>query len=130
MSRYYTKNTYTPVNPRNKRNRYHMKNAYTPVNPIAQDIEGEAQRAERETSQMPQQGLRERKGWKCDECGIVLKDNPKMLRIHFARVFCIGCYAEQPSKNYRKQKGRRSYKRFMERYGKEWQWHRRRAGMV
>lgn len=103
---------------------HYKKNSYSPVN-RTQHIG--AQRAEceifRETKQIPRRpnpSVRERKGWKCDECGIVLKDNHEMLRRHFAQALCIGCRAEQPGKNHRKLKGRQTYKRFMEKYGKEW----------
>jgi hypothetical protein len=101
--------------------RHYKKNAYSPVNRTqhigAQSAEHESPR---ETKQTLPPKRREQKGWKCDECGIVLKDNHKMLHIHYGRILCTGCYAEQPGKKHRKQKGRRSYKRFIERYGKEW----------
>ena len=109
--------------------RYYNKNSYSPVS-RTQHIG--VQRAEceisRETKQIPlNRSVRERKGWKCDECGIVVKENHKMLHIHFVQTLCIGCHAEQPDKNHRKLKKRRTYKRFMERYGKEWR--RRRVGL-
>ena len=70
------------------------------------------------------------KGWKCDKCGISLKDNHEMLHTHHAnginrntlrhlQALCIGCHAEQPCKNHCQLKQKRTYKRFMERYGKE-----------
>ena len=107
--------------------RHYKKNSYSPVN-RTQHIG--AQRAEREISRETKQippGFRERKGWKCVECGIVLKDNHKMLHIHDNRLLCTGCYAEQPGKKHLKQKGRRPYKRFMGQYGKDWC--RRRGGL-
>ena len=75
--------------------------------------------------------VREQKGWQCDECGIVLKDNHEMLHTHHVKginrntlknlqALCIGCHAEQPGKNPRELKERRTYKRFMEKYGKVW----------
>ena len=101
--------------------RHYTKNAYSPVN-RTQHIE--ARGAEREifpeTKQKLPPGLREKKGLKCDECGIVLKENKKMLRIYLAALLCMGCYAEQDDKNSRRVKNRRTYKRFMEQYGKEW----------
>ena len=74
--------------------------------------------------------VREQKNWQCDKCSISLKDNHEMLHTHHAnginrntlrhlQALCIGCHAEQPGKNHRQLKKRRTYKRFMERYGKE-----------
>ena len=108
MSRYYTKNASSPVN----RTQY-----------IGAQM-AERERVSRERSGKTTQSLREKKGWKCDECGIVLKNNPKMLHKHYSRIMCLGCAAEQPGKKHLKQKGRRPYKRFIGQYGKEW--HRRR----
>ena len=75
--------------------------------------------------------VREQKNWQCDECGISLKDNHEMLHIHHAKgirrntfadlqALCIGCHAEQPGKNHRQIKKKRTYKRFMERFGEQW----------
>lgn len=75
--------------------------------------------------------VRESKGWQCAECGIVLKDNHEMLHTHHTvgqnlnslehlQALCIGCHAEQPGGNHRQLKKRRTYKRFMEKFGKEW----------
>ena len=75
--------------------------------------------------------IREQKGWCCDECGISLKENHEMLHTHHTlgqnlnslkalQALCIGCHAEQSGKNHRQIKKRRTYKRFMEKYGKEW----------
>ncbi len=104
--------------------RHYKKNSYSPVN-RTQSIG--SQRAEceifTETKRLSNRSVREWKGWKCDKCGIVLKDNDEMLRRHL----CIGCRAERPGKNHRKLKGRQTYKRFMEKYGKEWR--RRRGGL-
>ena len=72
--------------------------------------------------------VREQKGWQCDECGISLKDNYEMLHTHHVnginrntlknlQALCIGCHAEQPGKNHCQLKERRTYKRFMEKYG-------------
>ena len=36
------------------------------------------------------------------------------------QTLCIACHAEQSGKNHRQLKKRRTYKRFMEKYGKEW----------
>ena len=76
-------------------------------------------RKSRKTKQIPP-SVRERKGWKCDECGIVLIENKKMLRIRLAMLLCMGCYAEKDSKNVRQIKKTPTYKRFMKRYRKEW----------
>ena len=75
--------------------------------------------------------VRDQKGWQCDECGITLRDNHERVHTHHAKginrwtladlqALCIACHAEQPGKNHRQLKKRRTYKRFMERYGKEW----------
>ena len=75
--------------------------------------------------------VREQKGWCCDECGISLKDNHEMLHTHhtigqnvnlleYLEVLCIGCHAEQSGKRHRQIKKTRTYKRFMEKYDKEW----------
>ena len=107
--------------------RHYTKNAFSPGNRTSHIG---AQRAEREsfweTKQTLPPRVREQKGWKCDECGIVLKDNYEMLKRHHNQILCVGCYAEQPGKNNRRVKKRRTYKRFMERYSKEWR--RRREG--
>ena len=77
-------------------------------------------------------GVRDQKGWQCDKCGISLKDNHEMLHTHHANginrhtlhdlnALCIGCHAEQPGKNHRQLKQKRTC-----RYGKEW---RKRWGM-
>ena len=109
--------------------RYYKKNSYSPVSRTqhigAQPAESEISR---ETEQIPlNRSVRERKGWKCDKCGIVLKDNHKMLYLYFLQTLCIGCHAEHPGKKHRKLKKKRTYKRFMKRYGKEWR--RRRGGL-
>jgi hypothetical protein len=89
-----------------------------------------AQRAEEEispkTNQIPREpncGGSEQKVRKCYECGIMLKDT-QLYIIDWInqdlQALCIGCHAEQPGKERRKLKKRRTYKRFMERYGKEW----------
>ena len=75
--------------------------------------------------------VREQKGWKCDVCGISLKNNREMVHTHHAKginrhtladlqALCIGCYAEQPGRNHKKIKETRTYKRFMERFGEQW----------
>lgn len=109
MSRHYKKNSYSPVN----------RTQHIGAQRAEHEISKETKQIRRGFRELPRR-FRERKGWKCDECGIVLKDNHEMLRTHFAQVLCIGCHAEQPSKNYRKLRERRTYKRFMERYGKDW----------
>ena len=102
--------------------RYYTKNASSPVN-RTQYIgaqRGVRETVAREISRKTTQSLREKKGWKCDECGLVLKGNPKLLHKHYSRLLCLGCTAEQPGKKHLKQKGRRPYKRFIGQYGKEW----------
>ena len=75
--------------------------------------------------------VRDQKGWQCDECGISLKDNHEMLHTHhtigpnvnsleYLQALCIGCHAEQFGGNHRQIKKRQTYKRFIEKYGKEW----------
>ncbi len=102
--------------------KYYTKNAFSPVS-RTQHVGAQMAERQRErplgTTQSPQ-SLREKKGWKCDECGIVLKNNPKMLHKHYGRIMCLGCAAEQPGKKHLKQKGRRPYKRFIGQYGEKW----------
>ena len=105
--------------------RYYKKNAYSSVNRTRHIG---AQRAERESLRETNQRLpprgREQKGRKCHKCGIMLKD-PRLYIIDWInqnlQALCIECYAEKPGENHWKLRERRTYKRFMERYGKEWQ---------
>ncbi len=110
---------------------YYTRNASSPVNRTqyigAQRGVRETvarKRSQKTTPKRSRKTIRERKGWKCDECGLVLKDNPELLHRHYTQLLCLGCTAaEQPGKKHLKQKGRRSYKRykrFIEQYGKEW----------
>ena len=79
--------------------------------------------------------LRRQKAWKCDECHITVKyniSNRGMLQTHHIygvkhntikdlQVLCIGCHAEKPGENHQKLTEERTYERFMEIHGKEWQ---------
>ena len=89
-------------------NRYYTKKSYFPVN-RTQHIGAQSAEREsfRETRQIRTPRGRKRKVWKCDECGIVLKDNQGMLRRHPNHILCLGCHAEQPGKNHRKLKKKR-----------------------
>ena len=112
MGRHYTKNAWSPV-PRTQYIGAQMEERET----VAR------KRSRKTTPKRSRKTIRERKGWKCDECGLVLKDNPKWLHRHHTQLFCLGCTVEQLGKKHLKQKGRRSYKRykrFIEQYGKEW----------
>lgn len=75
--------------------------------------------------------VREQKGWQCDECGFLLKDDHEMLqthhvygvkynKIHDLQALCIGCHAEQPGEKHRRLKKRHTYKSFMKKHGKQW----------
>ncbi len=67
--------------------------------------------------------------WKCDECGINLKFQPRFLHAHHKwgvrynrpvdlRALCIGCHAEQLA--HGRMKGLPDYLKFMELYGRIW----------
>ena len=71
---------------------------------------------------------RENAGWKCEECGMDLKLNPKFLHTHHLRgtrysdpedlrALCIGCHAEQPR---HQMKHLPDYLEFMDKYGHIW----------
>ena len=70
-------------------NRYYTKKSYSPVN-RTQHIGAQSAEREsfRETRQIRTPRGRKRKVWKCDECGIVLKDNQGMLRRHPNHILC------------------------------------------
>ena len=83
MSRYYNKNSYTKLN----------RTQHIGAQPAEREIS-------RETEQRPEnQSVREQKGRKCHECGIVLKDK-RLYVIDWIdgnlQTLCIECYAEQP----------------------------------
>ena len=40
--------------------------------------------------------------------------------LEYLEALCIGCHVEPDSKNHRQIKKRRTYKRFMKKYGKQW----------
>lgn len=89
-------------------NRHYTKNAYSPVS-RTQHIG--AQRAEREisseTNQIPTPGVREEKGRKCHECGIMLKDTQFYIIDWInqnLQTLCIGYHAEQPGKEWRRHR--------------------------
>ncbi len=73
---------------------------------------------------------REKAGWKCEQCGIDLSDDPKYLDTHHVRgnrhnnledlmALCIGCHAEQKWHEEIKTKDSR-YREFMDLYGDSW----------
>ena len=122
MGRYYTKNAYVPVG------RIHYIGAqYIGAGRAEREIDAQRAKKRKIPRKTKQRSMRERKGWKCDECSIMLIRNKKMLRIRFAMLLCMGCYAELDAKNSRQIKKTPTYKRFIGKYGKAW--HRRFKGL-
>ena len=71
---------------------------------------------------------RDKVGWKCEECSIDLKLDPKFLHAHHLRgtrynqpedlrALCIGCHAEQPQ---HQMKHLPDYLEFMDKYERNW----------
>ena len=77
------------------------------------------------------ENCREEANWTCQECGINLKSNPRLLHAHHEWgtkfnnpqdliALCIGCHAEQPRGGHRTLKYYPDYEEFMRKYGEEW----------
>ena len=78
---------------------------------------------------------RYRKGWRCEECQISLSNDPYYLHTHHIwgtqhsepkdlKALCLGCHAEQPGQNHRGLRETEDYKRFIEKYGRQWRTYR------
>ena len=84
--------------------------------------------------------FREYKGWRCEECGLLLRENRRRyLDTHHTyglqrqdlealQALCHGCHAEQRDGNHKEMKKKEKYKDFMKLYGKEWRERRSKSG--
>ena len=84
--------------------RYYTKNAYSPVN-RTQHIGVQRTEKSRETNQIPRKPncqVREQEGRKCGKCGIVLKDKQQYIIDWInqnLQALCIGCYSTTRKKD-------------------------------